>query len=101
MKTLPLSDVLEDVRAAERALHRFEQRYWLSSDVFYELYSHGRLDDGEHLEEFAEWAGHYQLKQDRESLLREFSRQRIQELRHQTPDDLISLFPQEPLLELL
>ncbi len=71
MMTIPLSNVLEDLRIAEQALHKFEQRYWLSSEVFYELYSQGVLDDGSHIEEFAEWAGHYQLKLAREAVLSE------------------------------
>jgi len=97
--TLTLSTVLEDVRMAEQALHKFEQRYWLSSEVFYDLYRQGMLDDGEQLEEFAEWAGHYQLKLKREQLLREFSQHRIEQLRSQTDSDSIELTPQEPVLE--
>jgi hypothetical protein len=54
MTTLTLSDILEDLQVAEQGLHKFERRYWLSSEHFYELYSHGLLDDGEHGEEFAE-----------------------------------------------
>lgn len=72
--TFTLSDVLDDLRIAEQALRKFEQRYWLSSEVFYELYSQGFLDDGESVEEFAEWAGHYVLKQKREVALQHFSR---------------------------
>ena len=99
MVTLTLSSALDDVRSAEQALHRFEQRYWLSSDVFYELYTQGTLDNGENAEDFAEWAGHYALKQKREKLLREFSRQRVEQLRYQVDGDLINLSPQEPVLE--
>jgi len=46
MVTITLSDILDDLRVADQALRRFEQRYWISSDVFYELYSQGLLDDG-------------------------------------------------------
>lgn len=61
-------------------LRKFEQRYWIGSDVFYDLYSQGRLDDGENLEDFNEWAGSYRIKQHREELLRQFSEQRVAEL---------------------
>lgn len=61
MTTLTLSDILDDLQTAEQGLHKFERRYWLSSDHFYDLYSQGLLDDGEQSEEFAEWAGHYKL----------------------------------------
>jgi len=69
MATVTLSEILDDLRAADQTLRKFEQRYWLSSDVFYELYSQGRLDDGENLEDFSEWAGFYKIKQHREELL--------------------------------
>jgi glycogen debranching enzyme len=69
MSTITLTDILDDLRVADRALRRFEQRYWLSSDLFYDLYSQGALDDGSHLEDFAEWAGQYKLKLKRETAL--------------------------------
>lgn len=100
MATITLSDILDDLRAADQALRRFEQRYWLSSDVFYELYSQGLLDDGSHLEDFAEWAGHYKLKRKREAALEKLSRQRVEQLRRQVHDKTIELAPQEPVLEL-
>jgi hypothetical protein len=99
MATLTLSDILDDLRAADRTLRRFEQRYWLSSDVFYDLYSQGRLDDGEHLEDFSEWAGFYKIKKHREELLRQFSEQRVGELSATSDDELVSLTPGEPLIQ--
>lgn len=100
MPTITLSDILDDLRVVDQALRRFEQRYWLSSDVFYELYSQGLLDDGAHLEDFAEWAGHYKLKLKREMALKRFSQQRVQELRRQAGGGTIELARQEPVLEL-
>ena len=99
MATITLSDILDDLRAADQILRKFEQRYWISSDVFYELYSQGRLDDGENLEDFSEWAGFYKIKQHREELLRQFSRQRIAELDMADEDDLVNIVPQEPLIQ--
>ena len=49
MAALTLSDILDDLRVAEEGLHKFERRYWVSSEDFYEMYSHGLLDDGENL----------------------------------------------------
>ena len=100
MATITLSDILDDLRAADQALRKFEQRYWLSSHVFYELYSQGLLDDGSHLEDFSEWAGHYKLKLKREAALEQLSRQRIEQLRRQAGSETIELAPQEPVLEL-
>lgn len=100
MPTITLTDILDDLRVADQGLRRFEQRYWLSSEVFHELYSQGILDDGSHLEDFAEWAGHYKLKLKRETALRRFSQERVEELRRQTEGETIELALQEPVLEL-
>lgn len=67
--------------------------------MFYELYSQGKLDNGEYLEEFAEWVGHYKLKVKREHTLQHFSRQRIEQLQQDAEGEMIHLLPQEPVLE--
>ena len=100
MATITLSNVLDDLRTADQVLRKFEQRYWISSDIFYDLYSQGRLDDGENLQDLSEWAGFYKIKQHREDLLRQFSEQRIAELRAAGEGDLIDLTPQEPLIKI-
>lgn len=97
MTTLTLSDILEDLQVAEQGLHKFERRYWLSSAHFYELYSHGLLDDGEHGEEFAEWAGHYKLWTKRQSALKKISDERVTALKQQN-SSLLRLRPAEPFL---
>jgi hypothetical protein len=99
MATITLSDILDDLRAADQILRKFEQRYWVSSDVFYELYSQGRLDDGENLEDYSKWAGFYKIKQHREELLRRFSRERVAELSATDEDEIVHLAPREPLIE--
>jgi len=99
MSTVTLSEILDDLRAADQILRKFEQRYWLSSDVFYDLYSQGRLDDGENLEDFSEWAGFYQIKQHREELLSQFSRERVAKLSADVGEDQIHLTPEEPLID--
>jgi hypothetical protein len=87
MATITLSNILDDLRATDQALRKFEQRYWLSSDMFYQLYSEGLLDNGSHAEDFAEWAGHYKLKLKREAALEQLSRQRVEQLRRQAHGD--------------
>ena len=101
MKTMTLSDLLDELRVAEQAMRKFEQRYWLSSDSFYELYRQGLLDDGNNIEEFAEWAGHYRLKQKREKALNDFSRSRINQLRESADGGTIKLAPQEPVVSII
>ena len=99
MTTLTLSDILDDLRAAEEGLHKFERRYWISSEQFYQLYTQGALDDGLHAADFAEWAGHYRLRQKRQTALEQLSRQRLASLLQADPTAL-HLLPAEPALEL-
>ena len=96
MATLSLSDILDDLQTAEQGLHRFERRYWISSEHFYELYSSGLLDDGENMEDFAEWSGHYKLRQKRQAALQQISASRMKALQHK-PGKSIRLVPAEPV----
>jgi hypothetical protein len=96
MTTLTLSDILDDLQVAEQGLHKFERRYWISSEHFYELYSSGLLDDGENMEDFAEWAGHYKLRQKRQAALQQISASRMKTL-EQKPGKPIRLVPAEPV----
>lgn len=75
MPTMKLPEILDDLRAAEETIHRFERRYGIASQQFFELYSAGKLDDGEHAEDFSEWAGFYRLKLRREQALEDLSHQ--------------------------
>ena len=100
MATITLSDILDDLRAADRVLRKFEQRYWISSADFYKLYSQGLLDNGQHREDFSEWAGYCKLKLKREAALEQLSRQRLERLHSQATGEGIDLFPEEPVLEL-
>lgn len=71
MTEVTITQILDDLRAADEITRRFERRYWLDSADFYDLYMQGRLDDGEHIEDFAMWAGFYQVKRDRETALKQ------------------------------
>ncbi len=99
MTTLALSDILDDLRVSEEGLHKFERRYWISSEHFYDLYSRGLLDDGENDQDFAEWAGHYRLWQKRQDALKQLSRQRLEMLQHQANSDAVVLTPAEPVVK--
>lgn len=94
MTTITLSDILDDIQTAEEGLRKFERRYWVSSDHFYDLYSKGLLDDGENPEDISEWAGHYKLRQKRMAALEKISSERIAALRH---GDTVDLTPAEPV----
>jgi hypothetical protein len=59
MSTLNINTLVEELRTLDRQLRDLEQRYQLSSVVFFELYARGVLDDGTNIEELAEWVGCY------------------------------------------
>jgi hypothetical protein len=95
---LTVSEIIDDLRVADEMLRRFERLYWLSSDQFYELYSQGLLDDGEHLHDFSQWAGFYKLRQRRSEAFNRLSREQVS--RWRSNGEPIRLERREPLIEL-
>jgi hypothetical protein len=98
MSEATITQILDDLRVADEITRNFERRYWLSSADFYNLYSQGLLDDGEHTDDFAEWSAYYQVKLDREMALQALSRERMRRLRASPGERLISIDPREPAL---
>ncbi len=88
-----IAEILDDLRVADEITRYYERRYGLSSADFYGLYQKGRLDDGEHTDEFSEWSAYYQVKLDREAALQTFSHDRLRQLSQETNTVTI-----EPLL---
>lgn len=101
MSTITITEVLDDLRAADEITRRFERRYWLSSADFYELYSQGLLDNGEHTDDFALWAAFYEIKLDREKDLQRLSQERVRQFREQARFGVIQITPPEPALEVV
>lgn len=92
---LTISEIIDDLRVADEILRRYERLYWLSSDYFYELYSQGLLDNGDHLEDFSEWAGYYKLRLHRLKMFDRLSRQDV--VRMQAAHEGIRLRQREPV----
>jgi hypothetical protein len=101
MTAITMTEIMDDLRAADEITRRFERRYWLSSTDFYTLYVKGLLDDGEHTEDFALWAGFHEIKLDREKALTQLSNQRMHMFQSQTSLGLIHLAPPEPALDVV
>jgi hypothetical protein len=99
MTTVTITQILDDLRAADEITRRFERRYWLSSADFYHLYSQGLLDDGEHTGDFALWAAYYEIKLDREKDLQKLSQERVRRFREQIDSGIVHIVPPEPALE--
>jgi len=96
-----ITEILDDLRAADEITRRYERRYWLSSADFFALYQQGLLDDGEHLEDFTKWAAFYEIKLDREKALHELSQQRMRQIRAQAQSGDVVLAPPEPALKIM
>jgi hypothetical protein len=96
MKKITITEILDDLRAADEITRRFERHFWLSSNDFYALYQKGLLDDGENLEEFTLWAGYYEIKIDRENLLHKLSKERVKKLQAQASGGFVNILPNEP-----
>ena len=96
-KKITITEILDDLRVADEITRRFERHYWLSSEDFYALYQKGLLDDGEHLEDFTKWAGFYEIKMDRETLLQKLSKERLQKLQAQASGGIVNIDPNEPV----
>jgi len=101
MTTVTMTEILDDLRAADEITRRYERRYWLSSADFYELYSQGMLDDGEHTDDFAVWAAYYEIKLDREKDLQQLSRERLRTVKNQVQHGVVWIAPPEPALNVL
>lgn len=100
MKKITITEILDDLRVADEITRRYERRYWLRSADFYALYQKGLLDNGEHLEDFTEWAGFYKIKVDREALLAKLSGERLRKLQAERVSDFVSIDPAEPELSI-
>lgn len=98
MESYTITEILDDLRAADETTRRFERRYWLSSADFYDLYQQGLLDDGEHGDDFAVWAAFFEIKQERESTLQYLSQERKTKLRRLSRGGSIQIDPREPAI---
>jgi len=81
-KTVTAEDLLRDIFEAEAALRWFEQKYGLLSETFYRLYQQGQLrdEDPAEIQEYMEWAGWCEIRQDRRQRYDQAVQQRLKEL---------------------
>ncbi len=90
-KTVTAEDIMRDIYQAEASLRWFEQKYGLLSEVFYRLYQQGRLrdEDPTEIQEYLEWAGWYEVQQDRRQRYNQAVEQQLQAL--SAPASLLDL----------
>ncbi|MCK4451866.1 MAG: hypothetical protein KAX26_14880 [Anaerolineae bacterium] len=92
---MSIQELITSITALTNELARFEREYGIGSEAFYELYSQGKLDNGdsEQTAAFCEWAGLHQLKEKRERQLREASRRIIADLETRAKGKGLTLRP--------
>jgi len=98
---ITIGEIIDDLRVAEEVLRKFERRYWITSEQFYELYNQGLLDHGEHGEDFSEWAGFCKLKKRRDAAFKKLCQDRLDKIKTSSHGDVIVLEPQEPVVEVI
>ena len=69
---MELATLIQDIHRLNHQLERYERRFGLMSETFYELYSTGcEPKDDAWVLDFAEWAGLYDVWCDRQQRYRE------------------------------
>jgi predicted hydrolase (HD superfamily) len=81
-ETITAEDLLRDIYEAEAAQRWFEQKYGLLSETFYRLYRQGLLrdEDLDEIQEYMEWAGWWEIYQDRRQRYDQLIQQRLDSL---------------------
>lgn len=64
---MTLVDIIQDIHALDKKLQKYEEKYGLLSEDFYELYTSGVLRDEEieEIDEYGSWAAFYKMRQRR------------------------------------
>ncbi|MEK7325080.1 MAG: hypothetical protein AAB217_07470 [Chloroflexota bacterium] len=74
---MTLEDILEDIHALEEDLRKYERKYGVLSETFYETYAKGEEPDDEAwAKDWADWAGAYQIWLRRKEEYRSLARHR-------------------------
>lgn len=68
---MTLHELIQDIHALDRELQKYEEKYGLLSEDFYELYVSGVLRDEnvEEIDDYGNWAAFYKMRERREALL--------------------------------
>ena len=79
-ETMTAENMLKDIYQADAELRWFEQKYGLLSETFYRMYQHGQLrdEDPDEIQEYVEWAGWYEIHQERFQRYNHAIEQRLQ-----------------------
>jgi hypothetical protein len=79
---MTLEEILQDIHRLNHELERFERKYGVMSETFYQAYSAGEEpEDDAWVLDFAKWAGLYEIWRDRQQAYA----QTMQHLRAEQP----------------
>lgn len=64
---MTLHELIQDIHALDRELQKYEEKYGLLSEDFYELYVSGVLRDEnvEEIDDYGSWAAFYRMRERR------------------------------------
>jgi len=88
-----LLEIIQDIHAMDEELHKYETKYGLRSQYFYELYKTGQLRDEDPVEvrDYTDWAACYEIKRHREQLYDAIVRNVLKQIEAQRPISLEEL----------
>jgi hypothetical protein len=75
---MTLYEIISDIHAINEDLKKFEQKYGVLSDTFYEWYCRGEEpEDDNWVLDFSMWAGLYEIKLEREQMYHELIQKQV------------------------
>lgn len=97
---MALYELIQDIHALDRELHRYEEKYGLLSEDFYELYISGLLRDEEieEIDDYGSWAAFYRMRQRRRHKYEELKKSTLRALRASASES-VALTPYAVLAE--
>ncbi|RLC91427.1 MAG: hypothetical protein DRI79_02830 [Chloroflexi bacterium] len=92
---MTLQEIIADIHAMDRELQKYEDKYGLRSQYFYELYTSGKLrdEDPDESREYGDWAACYEIKMHREQVYDEMIQNIFRSFRASTAISLSALKP--------
>ncbi|MDH7487755.1 MAG: hypothetical protein QHJ81_15965 [Anaerolineae bacterium] len=87
---MTLYELIQDIHALDRELQRYEEKYSLLSEDFYELYISGKLRDEniEEIDDYGSWAAFYRMRQQRRRKYDELKESTLRTLRVSAPESV-------------
>ena len=87
---MTLYELIQDIHALDRELQRYEEKYGLLSQDFYQLYISGLLRDEEveEINDYGSWAAFYRMRQRRKRKYDELKESTLRTLRASAPESV-------------